>query len=244
MRATLLCLLAATALRADALSDLRTALQRLQGREPIKARAEIAKLTQNGGGKKAKTKQSRGSVMLEDGPVGLRLGWSAEQLEAARQETRRQKADPEAATPNLDSLRALNAEEAAEMLGASPGLLVKLGNARVLEERQEAFGGRPARLLLLQLEPVLDAEAKDMMKKYDQRLKVWVDADGTPLATEESLEFKGSKFLISFGGAAKEHCTYRRVGGRLVAECTTKESSGSGMGFSSSGRTVVALTVM
>lgn len=244
MRLPLLCLLAATALRADALGDLRSALQKLQGREPIKARAEISRLTRNGEGKKAKTKQSHGSVLLEDGPVGLRLGWSAEQMEAARTETRRQKADPESATPNLDSLRALNAEDASEILGAAPGLLVKLGNAKVLEERREDFGGRPARLLLLQLEPVLDAEAKDMMKKYDQRLKVWLEADGTPLAAEESVEFKGSKFLISFGGSSKEHCLYRRVGARLVAERTTKENRGSGMGFSSSGKTVVAVTVM
>jgi hypothetical protein len=244
MRLPLLCLLAATALHADALSDLRTALQRLQGREPIKARVEVSSTTQDGSGKKAKTRQNRSAVLVEDGPAGLRLGWTAEQMEAARAEARNRRAEAEAATPNLDALRALNAEDASELLGAAPALLLKLSQVKVLEERPEVFAGRPTRFLHLQLEPVLNAEAREVMKKYEQRLKVWLDADGTPLATEESLEFKGSKFLISFGGASKEHCTYRKVGARLVAERATKENSGSGMGFSSSGRTVVSVAVL
>lgn len=244
MRCFALALLAASSLQADPLGDLRAALQKLQGREAIKARAEVSSTSQDGSGKKAKTRQSRSAILLEDGPAGLRLGWTAEQVEAARGEARKRKADPEAPTPNLDALRALNAEDAAELLGAAPALLGKLAQAKVIEDRPEAYGGRPARLLHLQLEPALDAEAKEMMKKYDQRLKVWLDADGAPLGSEESLEFKGSKFLISFGGTSKEHATFRRVGGRLVVERSSKETSGSGMGFSSSGRTVVTVAVL
>lgn len=244
MRLLPCCLLAATALHADGLGDLRAALQRLQGREAIRARAEVNTTSLNGEGKKQKSRQSHGAVLLEEGPGGLRLGWTPEQMDAARAETRRKKADPEAATPNLDSLRALNAEDASEMLGAAPALLVKLTQAKVLEDRAEAYGGKPARLLHLQMEPALSAETRDVMKKYEQRLKVWLDADGTPLGAEESVDFKGSKFLISFGGTSKETSVFRKVGGRLVAERTTKETSGSGMGMSSSGKTVVALTLM
>jgi hypothetical protein len=223
MRCFALALLAASSLQADPLGDLRAALQKLQGREAIKARAEVASTSQDGSGKKARTRQSRSAILLEDGPAGLRLGWTAEQVEAARGEARKRKADPEAPTPNLDALRALNAEDAAELLGAAPALLGKLAQAKVLEDRPEA---------------------KEMMKKYDQRLKVWLDADGAPLGSEESLEFKGSKFRISFGGTSKEHATFRRVGGRLVVERSSKETSGSGMGFSSSGRTVVTVAVL
>ncbi len=244
MRLLPICLLAATALHADGLGDLRAALQKLQGHDPIRARAEVNSTNLNGEGKKQKSRQSRGAVLLEEGPGGLRLGWTPEQMEAARAETRRKKADPEAPTPNLDSLRALNAEDASEMLGAAPALLVKLSQVKVLEEKHEAFGGKPARLLHLQMEPALSAETRDVMKKYEQRLKVWLDADGTPLGAEESVDFKGSKFLISFGGSSRETSVYRKVGGRLVAERTTKESSGSGMGMTSSGKTVVALTLM
>ena len=244
MRLSSICLLAASALHADSLGDLRAALQKLQGHEPIKARVEVSITSLNGEGKKQKSKQSHGTVLLEEGPGGLRLGWTAEQMEAARAESRRKKADPEASTPNLDSLRALNAEDASEMLGAGPALLLKVSQAKLLEERPEAFGGKPARLLHLQLEPALSAETRDVMKKYEQRLKVWLDADGTPLGYEESVEFKGSKFLISFGGTAKESTSLRKMGGRLLADRTTKESTGSGMGMSSSSKTVVALTVM
>jgi hypothetical protein len=244
MRLLPFCLLAASALHADTLGDLRAALQKLQGRESIKARAEVNTTSLNGEGKKQKSKQSRGAVLLEEGPGGLRLGWTSEQMEAARVETRRKKTDPEAQTPNLDSLRALNAEDASEMLGAAPALLVKLSQVKLLEEKPETFGGRPARMLHLQMEPALSAETRDVMKKYEQRLKVWLDADGTPLGAEESVDFKGSKFLISFGGSSRETSVYRKVGGRLVAERTTKETSGSGMGMTSSGKTIVALTLM
>lgn len=244
MRLLPFCLLAASALHADSLGDLRAALQKLQGHEPIKARAEVSTSSANGEGKKQKTRQSRGTVQLEEGPGGLKLGWTAEQLEAARTETRRKKADPEAQTPNLDSLRALNAEDASEMLGAAPSLLLKLSQVKVLEERAEAFGGKPARMLHLRMEPAMSAEEREVMKKFEQRLKVWLDADGTPLGFEESVEFKGSKFLISFGGSSKESATLHKVGGRLVVERTTKENTGSGMGMTSSGKTVVALTLM
>ena len=128
MRLSSICLLAASALAAstlhgDSLGDLRAALQKLQGHEPIKARAEVSITSLNGEGKKQKSKQSHGTVLLEEGPGGLRLGWTAEQMEAARAESRRKKADPEASTPNLDSLRALNAEDASEMLGAGPAAM-------------------------------------------------------------------------------------------------------------------------
>jgi len=244
MRLLSLCLLAAASLHADGLGDLRAALQKLQGHDLVKARAEVSTASMNGEGKKQKTKQSRGTMLLEEGPGGLRLGWTAEQMEAARVEARRRTADPEAPTPALDAMRALSAEDASEMLGAAPALLLKLSRVKVLEERTETYGGRSARLLHLQLEPTMGADQREVMKKYEQRLKVWFDADGTPLGAEENLEFKGSKFLISFGGTTRETTVYRRVGARLLAERTTKETFGSGMGMTNSGKTVVALTVM
>jgi hypothetical protein len=244
MRLLPICLLAASSLQADALGDLRAALQKLQGRELVKARAEVSTASTNGEGKKQKSKQSRGSVLLEEGPAGLRLGWTAEQMEAARAEARRRIADPEAPTPALDAMRALGAEDAAEMLGAASVLLLKVSRVKVLEERPEAYGGKPARLLHLQLEPAMSADQREMMKKYEQRLKVWLDADGTPLGAEENLEFKGSKFLISFGGTSRETTVFRRLGARLLAERTTRENAGSGMGMTSSGKTVVTLTVL
>lgn len=235
-------LLAALPCAADGLADLRGVLSRLQGGEAIHAMAEIQNWRQEGEGKKARVKQSHSTVQLEDGPNGLRLGWTSTQIQGARKETQLKAADPDAATPNLDSLTALNGLSATTFLSQSDHLLQQLKGATILEDRSDASQGKPARLLVFKLDPAIGAEEKSMIKDRKETLKVWLDGNGVPMATEHVIAIKASKFLISFTANNREARKLAVLGNRLVVSSETQENSGSGMGFSNTSKKVTALS--
>jgi len=235
-------LLAALPCAADGLTDLRGTLSRLQGSEAIHATADIQNWTQEGEGKKAHVKQTHSTVQLEDGPSGLRLGWTPQQIKGARQESQLKAVDPEAATPNLDSLNALTGLNATTFLSQSDHLLQQLKGATVLEDRSDTWQGKPARLVVFKLDPVASSEEKSMIKDRKETLKVWLDGSGIPLATEHAIAIKASKFLMTFTANNREARKLAVLGNRLVVQSETKESSGSGMGFSNTSRKVTALT--
>lgn len=235
-------LLAALPCAADGLADLRSTLSRLQGGEAIRATANIQNWSQDGEGKKAHIRQTHSTVQIEDGPNGLRLGWTSQQIKGARQESQLKAADPEAATPNLDSLSALNGLGATIFLSQSDHLLQQLKGATMLEDRADTYLGEPARLVIFKLDPAVGAEEKSMVKDRKETLKVWLDGHGVPLATEHVIAIKASKFLISFTANNREARKLAVLGNRLVVSNETKESSGSGMGFSNTSKKVTALS--
>ena len=235
-------LLAALPCSADGLSELRGTLGRLQGSEAIHATAEIQNWSQDGEGKKAKVKQTHSTVLIEDGPNGLRLGWTSAQIQGARKESQLKAVNPEAVTPNLDSLSALNGLGATTFLIQSDHLLQQLKGATLLEDRADGYQGKPSRLLVFKLDPAVGADAKSMIKDRKETLKVWLDGNGVPLATEYVIAIKASKFLISFTANNRQASKLAVLGNRLVVQNETKESSGSGMGFSNTSKKVTALT--
>jgi hypothetical protein len=235
-------LLTALPCAADGLADLRGALSRLQGGEAIRATANIQNWSQEGEGKKARVKQSHNTVQIEDGPNGLRLGWTSAQIQSARKESQLKAKDPEAATPNLDSLSALNGLGATSFLSQGDHLLQQLNSATLLEDKADSCQGEPARLVVFKLDPAVGAEEKSMIKDRKETLKVWLDGHGVPIATEHMVFIKASKFLISFTANNRETRKLAVLGNRLVVRSETKESSGSGMGFSNTSKKVTALT--
>ncbi len=235
-------LLTALPCAADALADLRGALSRLQGSEAIRATADIQNWSQDGEGKKARVKQTHSSVQLEDGPSGLRLGWTSQQIQGARKESQLKATNPEAVTPNLDSLSALNGLDATAFLSQSDHLLQQLKGATVLEDRPDTCQGKPARLVVFKLDPVVGAEEKSMIKDRKETLKVWLDSHGVPLASEHEMAIKASKFLLTFTISNRQARKLAVLGNRLVVANETEESSGSGMGFSNTSKKMTALT--
>ncbi len=235
-------LLATLPCAADGLSDLLGTLGKLQGTEAIHAKAEIQNWSQNGEGKKARIKQTHSTVQIEDGPNGLRLGWTSAQIQGARKESQLKAADPEAVTPNLDSLSALNGLGATTFLSQSDHLLQQLKGATVMEDRSDSYQGKPARLVVFKLDPTVGAEEKSMIKDRKETLKVWLDGHNVPFATEHAIAIKASKFLISFTANNREVRKLAVLGNRLVVSNETQENSGSGMGFSNTSKKVTALS--
>jgi hypothetical protein len=241
--ALVLFLLLPAGLFANPVADLRASLERFRGQEPVRGRVEIQIWNRTGEGKKARERAGSGQMQVEDGPQGLRLGWTAPQMQAARQDALARAGNPEAAAPNLDCLKAVDAAEASRMLNFADYLEVLLQGAQVLEDRPEPYQGRPARLLVLKPEAHVSAEERDLIKSLEIRLKVWLGVDGVPLGLEESVAFTGSKFFLTFHGGHSESTTLARVGRRLVALRCTRESNASGMGLSTQGRVVANLVL-
>ncbi|HJU83484.1 MAG TPA: hypothetical protein VJ600_04685 [Holophagaceae bacterium] len=230
------CLLAAASLHADALSDLQETLKKLEGREPVKVQADYQFWNQDTEDKKPKVTQGQAQAFIEDGPSGLRLGWSRQELEQLDAASRKGKAARNAKT---QALGAFSAGKAEEVVDGARTLLEALEGATVAEDRQEAWQGHPARLLVLKLDPHMDEGERKHIKRLDKVLKLWLGPDGVPMAAEEQLDLKGSFFLISFEMHRKASRSYLRAGGRLLLTREESEESGSGMGQSQQQKSVL-----
>jgi hypothetical protein len=222
-------------LRADGLSDLKAALQRLKGRGPLAAQAQVQTWSREGG-KKAEPKVGGATVRLEDGPQGLKLGWTPAQLERLAAAKGKKAKDGETA-----ALNSLDAAEALRLVRAAEDLLGELEEASQLGEQAETWEGHPARKLTLNMPLGQDEEDRKIFKEAKSVATVWIAGDGTPLAMVHQLDLKGRVMLISFQVHTKAQRRYQAHQGRLLLVKEDKEMSGSGMGKSGEGRTVTTL---
>ncbi|BDU74320.1 hypothetical protein [Mesoterricola silvestris] len=244
MRLTILILCALVLpLRADALGALRARLQKPAGGEPLKASVQVETWNRKGDEKKPVISQGKATAWAESGPQGLRLSWGRDLLAQALQEARLQTADPEKTTPTREAMAGIDALSLQNYFDPGPQILQELDGATLLEERPDTLDGRPLKLLSLKLEPRIGARERKYIKELDATAKVWVDAEGTPVAAETRVKVRGKALLvISF--RSEQHDAYRfgRVGGRLVTVHHVHESSGSGGGESGQSRKVATLT--
>ena len=231
-------------LRADGLSDLRTALQNLRGGGPVKATLECDVWRRTTEGKKPVISQGKATAQVEDGPQGLRITWSRSLLQQAAQESAAQAQQPDRPAPTRTALRGVDVVDLAEDLDHAGALLRDLDQAQLLAEKDEPWQGRPAHLLILKLSPRIPESQRKYLKELKVDARVWVGADGLPLAYTSAVSFQGSRFFIHFEGASSQERQFARVGGRLVAVRTTREEQSTGLGMSSQSRRVTILTLL
>ncbi len=244
MRALIVLLSLALPLPAHGLDDLRAALQKVQGSEPVKAALEHSFWRQTMDDKKPTVSQGKVTAQLEDGPQGFRVTWGRPILQQAFKEMAAQEREPEKTTPTRTALRNMDPLETAESLNHAEALLRDLAQAQVQEERAEAWQGRPAKLLVLKLTPKIPESQKKYLKELKADAKVWVGADGLPLAFSSSVAYKGSRMFISFEGGNTQERQFTRVGNRLVVTRATSEEHNAGFGASSQTKKTTTLTVL
>lgn len=239
----LVLVLAAGLLRADALGDLKGSLAHLNGQEPVKASVTYQYWSRQGDEKKPVVTEGKAALFVEEGPQGLKMSWSRALLQAAAQEAKAQAKDPEAKASVRRAIEGLKAVEVSDYLNGADELLRTLEQGQLLEEKAEAWQGRPARLLRFKITPKLSRQNQKYVKELVATASVWVGSDGVPLAAETQVRMKGRALMvISFEQDQKETYQFARVGNRLVVTHHAKESSGSGGGEQGQTRTVVTLT--
>lgn len=238
------CFLLTLSLGANGLDDLRTALQKLQGPEPVKATLDHTFWRQTTDDKKPTISQGKVSAQIEDGPLGLKVSWGRATLLQALRELAAQEREPERTTPTRTALRNMDPLEAAESLNHAEALLRDLAQAQLQEEKTEPWQGRPARLLVLKVTPRLPENQRKYLKEFKAEAKVWVGADGLPLAFSSTVAYKGSRMFISFEGGSTQELQFARVGGRLVLTRSSSEDRNSGFGASSQTKKTTTVTVL
>ncbi len=238
-------LFACSLVQADTLSDLKGTLAKLNGQEPVKANVVYQFWSQQGDEKKPVITEGKANSTVEDGPQGLKISWSHGLIQAATQEARAKAQDPEKKTPTRRAIEGLKAVEVADYLNGSEELLRKLEQATVIDEKADTWQGKPARLLSLKLTPKLAADQKKYVKELEASAKVWIGADGVPLAVETKVHVKGRALLvITFEQNEKHEYHFARSGNRLVVVHHVNEENGSGGGEKGQTKTVMNLNVI
>jgi hypothetical protein len=199
-----LCLCVPALLRADTLSELRSALRSLQGQEPVALRVERHTW------KREEGKDTSGHEVfeLEDGPKGL------------------QSRDGKP-LPGGD----LKAEH---LTRAQAELLDLLDQAVVIEERPDLLDGRPVRRLKVSIPLDTGDKTKTekaKFKKFSLELNLWLGPDLLPLAVDKRMEVEGRVLLLmKFSVQAMDHRRYQRHKDRLVLMEASTEAQFKGMG--------------
>jgi hypothetical protein len=237
-------LAAPTCLFADALSDVRATLQELQGDQLLRARVEIKSRRSGGESSKQKQSESVSTVIVENGPEGLKLSWSPDQIRQSRKAAWNEATNPDIPRSDLAALKTLEPAQALNLLDAADGLRRALEKSELREDKRENYQGKPARVLVLVIELGLDEEERKALKNSESYLKLWLDGDGVPLAMERDVQAKFSKFLIGFRIHEHDTRTYQRAGGRLVVTHATHDTSGAGLGHTEEAHTATNVTLL
>lgn len=231
---------------ADGLSDLKTVLGRLQGSAPVKAQVETRINNRIGEGKELEEISGQASIQLEDGNRGLQLVFSKDLLSKLEAEERAKEKDPKAKTPALSSIKELSPSELRPVVNYAAAMLRKLERAQFKSEKADSYNGKPARLLNFELSiDRLSEKEKKYIKKYDGSFDVWVDADGTPLASRSLQHITGRAFVVvSFEIRDEDNLVYAVTGDRLLVQKKERKNMSSGTGERSETRSVTTLNIL
>jgi hypothetical protein len=217
---------------ADGLSDLKTALVRLQGQTPIKAALEVKTTRRQGEGKEAEESTGQVSVSLEDGARGMQVLYSKDVLGRAESEARAKAKDSRSKTPTVMGLSELGTAEVRPMMAPVAGLLRQVEEGSFIGERLDTYNGKPARLLSFEfgIDKLTERERK-YVKKLESTLELWIAADGTPLASRHRWIGSGRAFLVvSFEQRVDEDSVFGLVGDRLLTLRKEIKLSSAGAG--------------
>jgi hypothetical protein len=233
---------AAAAGRAGGIAALSDALAALPGRTPVRARIEHRLATR--AGDEGARPEGVARATATAGPDGLQVSWSPDVLAQADREEQRRAADPEALAPTRDALADLRPLAIARALDAGPELLRLLERSELVEERAEAHEGAPARLLVLKVRPALSARERKYLSEVEATARIWVGADGLPVAAEQHVKASGRVLLVvGFESEQRETFRFARAGDRLVVVRHELDQRSEGAGDKGGRRAVTTLAV-
>ena len=223
-------------LRADGLADLKAALKALPAPAKVRVKVEAESREKASG----KEETERRTAVVEDGPDGTRI------LEDSRPA-----ADPAKAPAKTKGAAKgpgpakKGSGDFHDELRPAEGLLEQLEKARLLEEKAEAYEGRPARRLRLAMDLDLDAEARSHLKKADYEATVWIGPDGLPLAMDHRIEIRARVLLLaSVWTKVDIRRRFQRIQSRLLVLDEQAEVQGSALGKAFSAKETTRCSVL
>lgn len=231
-------------LAADTMAEVRAALTRLPGTADVRARVEIRTKNAHKVDEHA-ARQEQGTISVDVARLSgnLMITFPQGLMQRAAQEAQQRVQNAEASGPTRSSLGEVNAVSIAEALDHAPVLLRQLARAKFLGQRSGSFNGKPVRIASFAIQPNLPKAEKKYVKKIDVTLRLWLDADGTPLVAEETSAVKLGFLFLTFERKAIEKSTFVRRDDHLVTVRRDATSSGAGIGqsFNTSSQMTITL---
>jgi len=221
--------LVAPSLAADALSDLRTLLQRYPARAPFTASASVRVNGDSQG--VAGTRSGSTDFEVESGPAGLMIRVPPAALGAAESEVEEKKRDPQNSTPTRTAMVALTIFDIIDGLNAAAMLVNDLDQASLISQISSTYAGKPATLMRIKVKPTLAGTSR-FVREPKIELRVWVDANGIPVAAERDSNYSASFVVVSASNIRKERWEFAISGDRMYAARGEEENRASAVGKS------------
>jgi hypothetical protein len=215
---------------AEPLSDLRAVLQRYPAKAPF---AVSASLQVNGSSQDVAGPRSGSTTFeAEFGPAGLVIRVPPAALGAAESEAENKKRNPENLTPTRTAMVALTIFDIIDALDIAAMLLNDLDGATLINQTPSAHAGKPATLLRIKVKPTLAGTRSRFVSEPKIELRVWIDANGVPLAVERDSNYSASFLVVKAGNVRKERWDLAMSGDRLYASHSDEEDRASVVGKS------------
>lgn len=219
---------------ADGLSDLKNALSRFDDQTPFKAQIHAVINSTNTEGNDKIHKEGSIEFQIQQDANGLQILYGNNLLQQIDNETREKKTNPTAKTPTTEAINRFNYTKLSALLHPVHNLEQDLNKAVFKSEESTTFQGKAARLLHFTI-PLknLTAEESKNLKHFKTDLKIWIDENGSPLASHSKGKASGRAMLvIGFEFHFDVHKTYGTIGNRLLTTQLDDSNGGSGAGFS------------
>jgi len=202
--------------RADGLSDLRSALEKLKATQPIKARVKAVVSANVVDDSTPSTATGTMEVLVEHNESGIAVTWAQADLQRVREESDKKNGNPNNVSILRQTMDSFEAALMRSLVDQSDRLLRDLKSATVESDAKETRNGAPLRKLVLKLNRTLSESEKKSVKTVSTTLNLWVNDAGIPVCSEEKTDLRGSRFFISFDSTEAHKKSYQVVGDRLV----------------------------
>ena len=212
-------LVTSTGLWADGRGDLAAALGRLSGNGSVQAGIDFQLWSRQTLGKQSSVRQSEVNALVQEDAESLRITWPKVVVGDLTLEEERAARGEVLTTAIRDQMKELDPGRIHHLLDQATVLRHLVDESRFISERADAWEGKPARLVLFEFTPRVPENKAGRLSRRSGSLKVWIAADGTPLASSEIAEYEGKmgRFLGAFQSKADTETRYAVMQGRLVA---------------------------
>jgi hypothetical protein len=192
------------------LSDLRQVLNRYPAQAPFAAVGTV----QVHGGAEGSARGGASTFEVESGLAGFAIRLLPDVLEAAEAEATAKKRDPNSPTPTRTAMVALTIFDVMDAVDGAAMLLNDLSGATLIRQSAAARSGKGATLLRIKVKPTLATQSR-FVNEPKIELRIWIGADGVPIAAERDSDYSGSFLFLKAGNVRKESWEFSVRGDRL-----------------------------
>lgn len=217
---------------ANGLQDLQQALAKLNQSADFTATVNTSLKNEKKDGDANAIKEGNIHFIVEQDQSGLKIQYPNDLLQSVGKENLLKKQNPATPTPTTDTLNRFNYSEISILFNPVRDIEADLRKAKFVKEEAVSLQGNPARLLHLYI-PLegLEEEERKHLKKYRTDLKIWINDQGIPLASQSIGKGSGRfALVIGFEFNFDVEKTYITYNNRLLVARLTSQSGNKGGG--------------